>query len=125
LIRTVVAEDLRLVRAGLVALLASETDIEVVADLASIDQVVPVALVARPDVLVLDLDAWQEEGINRPRLPVDWIDTRGDHPNEHLCPHRSWTLDLDQAQHFGSAERFQPDSAHMCRQPCHHRFIGR
>jgi two-component system, NarL family, response regulator DesR len=63
LIRTVVAEDLRLVRAGLVALLASETDIEVVADLAIIDQVVPVALAARPDVLVLDLDAWQEEGI--------------------------------------------------------------
>jgi two-component system response regulator DesR len=54
-IRILVAEDARVVRDTLVALLNLEADIEVVAALAAGDQIVPTALEHRPDVALLDI----------------------------------------------------------------------
>jgi two-component system response regulator DesR len=56
LIRTLICEDVRLLRAGLIALLSRPTDIEVIAQLQSSDLVEPVARVLRPDVAVIDID---------------------------------------------------------------------
>ena len=53
MIRTVIAERTALVRAGLVALLAGQDDIEVVAELQRGEQVVPVSGSLHPDVAVL------------------------------------------------------------------------
>jgi two-component system, NarL family, response regulator DesR len=56
LIRTLICEDVRLLRAGLVALLSRSTDIEVIAQLQSSDLIEPVARVLQPDVAVIDID---------------------------------------------------------------------
>lgn len=56
MIRTLICEDIRLLRAGLVALLSGPTDIEVIAQLPSSDLIEPVARVLRPDVAVIDID---------------------------------------------------------------------
>jgi two-component system response regulator DesR len=73
-IRVLIAEDQHVVRGALVALLNLEADLEVVAEAASGDQVVPTALVHRPDVAVLDIDMPGMDGISaagelRTRLP--------------------------------------------------------
>ena len=54
MIRTVIAEQTALVRAGLVAFLAAEEDIEVITELRRGEDLVPVARALRPDVVVLD-----------------------------------------------------------------------
>jgi two-component system, NarL family, response regulator DesR len=56
LIRTLICEDVRLLRAGLIALFSGPTDIEVIAQLQSSDLIEPVARVLRPDVAVIDID---------------------------------------------------------------------
>jgi two-component system response regulator DesR len=56
LIRTLICEDVRLLRAGLVALLSKTTDIEVIAQLQSTDLIEPVARELQPDVAVIDID---------------------------------------------------------------------
>ena len=56
MIRTLICEDVRLLRAGLVALLSRPTDIEVIAQLQSSDLIEPVARVLQPDVAVIDVD---------------------------------------------------------------------
>jgi two-component system response regulator DesR len=56
LIRTLICEDVRLLRAGLVALLSRATDIEVIAQLQSSDLIEPVARVLQPDAAVIDID---------------------------------------------------------------------
>jgi two-component system response regulator DesR len=56
LIRTLICEDARLLRAGLMALFSRPPDIEVVAQLQSSDLIEPVAVVLRPDVAVIDMD---------------------------------------------------------------------
>lgn len=56
MIRVLIAEDMRILRDALVAVLQLEDDIEVVAELESGDQIVPRALELRPDVAVLDID---------------------------------------------------------------------
>jgi two-component system response regulator DesR len=56
LIRVLVAEDMHLIRGALVALLAQEADMEVVAELDRGDQIIPTALRVRPDVAVIDID---------------------------------------------------------------------
>lgn len=56
MIRTLICEDVRLLHAGLVALLSRPTDIEVIAQLQSSDLIEPVARVLRPDVAVIDID---------------------------------------------------------------------
>lgn len=56
MIRTLICEDVRLLRAGLVALLSRPSDIEIIAQLQSSDLIEPVARVLRPDVAVVDID---------------------------------------------------------------------
>jgi two-component system, NarL family, response regulator DesR len=56
MIRVLLAEDQAMVRGALAALLGRETDIEVVAEVARGDTVVEAALVARPDVALLDIE---------------------------------------------------------------------
>jgi two-component system response regulator DesR len=56
MIRLLVAEDQALVRGAIVALLGLERDLEVVADVARGDDVVPRALETRPDVALLDIE---------------------------------------------------------------------
>jgi two-component system, NarL family, response regulator DesR len=54
-IRVLLAEDVPEVRDTLAALLGLEPDIEVIAAVASGDQIVPAALAQRPDAAVLDI----------------------------------------------------------------------
>jgi two-component system response regulator DesR len=62
-VRVLVAEDVRILRETLVALLSLEDDIEVVAHLPSGDRVVPAAIAHRPDVALLDFDLPGVDGI--------------------------------------------------------------
>lgn len=55
MIRTLVAEDMHLIRGALVALLGAEADIDVVAEVDRGDEIVPTALRAQPDVAVIDI----------------------------------------------------------------------
>ena len=56
MIRTVIAERIALIRAGLVACISHERDIEVVAELDRREPVVPTVSSLRPDVVVIDDD---------------------------------------------------------------------
>ena len=56
MIRLLLAEDQLVVRGALAALLELEPDLEVVAQTATGDEVVPQALVFAPDVALLDID---------------------------------------------------------------------
>ena len=56
MIRTVIAERIALIRAGLVACIATERDIEVVAELDRPEPVVPTISSLRPDVAIIDDD---------------------------------------------------------------------
>ena len=56
MIRVLIAEDMHMIRGALVALLALEDDMEVVAELERGDQIVPAALETRPNVAVIDID---------------------------------------------------------------------
>ncbi|QKW20395.1 response regulator transcription factor [Kitasatospora sp. NA04385] len=56
MIRLLLAEDQHVVRGALVALLGLEPDLDVVAEAGSADDVLPRALVFRPDVAVLDIE---------------------------------------------------------------------
>lgn len=63
MIRLLLADDQGLVRGALAALLSLESDLEVVAETDRGDRVVPVALGARPDVAVLDIEMPGLDGI--------------------------------------------------------------
>jgi two-component system response regulator DesR len=63
MIRVLVAEDVRVVRETLVALLSLEEDIDVVASLAAGDRIVPAALRHRADVALLDVDLPGVDGL--------------------------------------------------------------
>ena len=62
-IRVLVAEDVAVVRETVVALLGLEPDIEVAAALASGDQIVPAAVLHRPDVALLDIGLPDIDGL--------------------------------------------------------------
>jgi hypothetical protein len=62
-IRVLVAEDVRVARDTLVALLGLEADIEVAVAVASGDQIVPAALEHRPDVALLDIGLPGTDGL--------------------------------------------------------------
>jgi two-component system response regulator DesR len=73
--RVLVAEDVAVLRETLVALLELEADLEVVAELASGDRIVPEALARHPDVALLDINLPGTDGLAaaaelRERLPT-------------------------------------------------------
>jgi two-component system response regulator DesR len=63
-IRVLLAEDQTMVRGALAALLALDEDIEVVAEAARGDEVVPAALDAAPDVALLDIEMPGGDGLS-------------------------------------------------------------
>lgn len=74
MIRVLVAEDVRILRDTLVAVLGLEDDLDVVAAVATGDEIVPTALEHRPGVAVLDIDLPRVDGLTaatelRRRLP--------------------------------------------------------
>ncbi|WP_219506026.1 response regulator transcription factor [Nonomuraea ceibae] len=74
MIRVLLAEDMHMVRGALVALLDLESDIEVVAEAATGDEIVPLALEHEPDVAVVDVELPGVDGLTaaaelRRRLP--------------------------------------------------------
>jgi two-component system, NarL family, response regulator DesR len=64
MIRVLLAEDQAMVRGALAALLSLEDDIEVVAEVARGDEVVPTALTTRPDVALLDIEMPGGDGLS-------------------------------------------------------------
>ncbi|MFD8983597.1 response regulator [Streptomyces sp. NPDC059564] len=74
MIRVLLAEDQGMMRGALALLLGLEEDIEVVAQVAAGDEIVPAALDARPDVALLDIELPGRSGLDaaadlRTRLP--------------------------------------------------------
>ena len=63
MIRVLLAEDMRILRDTLAAVLGLETDIEVVAQVADGNAIVPAALAQRPDVAVVDIDLPGTDGL--------------------------------------------------------------
>lgn len=63
MIRVLLAEDQAMVRGALAALLTLEGDIEIIAQVGRGDEVVSAALVARPDVALLDIEMPGCDGI--------------------------------------------------------------
>lgn len=64
MIRILIAEDVRILRDTLVAVLQLEDDLDVVATTARGDEIVPAALEHRPDVAVLDIDLPGGDGLS-------------------------------------------------------------
>ncbi|GAA0394210.1 response regulator transcription factor [Microbispora corallina] len=64
MIRVLLAEDQGMMRGALALLLGLEDDIEVVAQVASGDEIVPAALDARPDVALLDIEMPGRNGLD-------------------------------------------------------------
>ena len=63
MIRVLLAEDQAMVRGALAALLTLEGDIEIVAEVGNGNDVVPTALIAKPDVALLDIEMPGCDGI--------------------------------------------------------------
>ncbi len=72
-IRVLVAEDVRVARDTLVALLGLESDIEVAVAVASGDQIVPAALEHRPDVALLDIGLPGTDGLTAAAELAVWL----------------------------------------------------
>jgi two-component system response regulator DesR len=70
-IRILIAEDMHLMRKGLVALLADESDIDVIAEVERGDRVLPVALSRTPDVAIIDSDMPGLDGFSAARMLAD------------------------------------------------------
>ncbi|MBV2367017.1 response regulator transcription factor [Streptomonospora nanhaiensis] len=64
MISVVLAEDMHMVRGALVSLLRLESDINVVAEIVSGDDILPAVLKHRPDVAILDIDLPGKDGLS-------------------------------------------------------------
>ena len=64
MIRVLIAEDVHMVRGALSALLNLEPDIEVVAEVASGDDILPTTRTHRPDVAVIDIGLPDGDGVS-------------------------------------------------------------
>jgi two-component system, NarL family, response regulator DesR len=73
MIRILLAEDMTMVRGALLALLQMEPDIEVVAEVESGDEIVPMALKHKPDVAVLDIDLPGIDGLTAAALLAEQL----------------------------------------------------
>ncbi|GIF70748.1 DNA-binding response regulator [Asanoa siamensis] len=73
MIRVMIAEDVRLLRESLAAVLELEDDITVVAAVERGDEVVAAALEARPEVALLDIDLPALDGISAAELLRDQV----------------------------------------------------
>jgi two-component system response regulator DesR len=62
-IKVLIAEDVHMVRGALVALLKMEPDIEVVAEVAGGNDIMPTARSTQPDVAVIDIDLPGKDGL--------------------------------------------------------------
>ncbi len=62
-IKVLIAEDVHMVRGALVALLRMESDIEVVAEVAGGNDIMPTARTTQPDVAVIDIDLPGKDGL--------------------------------------------------------------
>lgn len=62
-IKVLIAEDVHMVRGALVALLRMESDIEVVAEVAGGNDIMPTAKTTQPDVAVIDIDLPGKDGL--------------------------------------------------------------
>ena len=62
-IKVLIAEDVHMVRGALVALLRLESDIEVVAEVAGGNDIMPTARSTQPDVAVIDIDLPGKDGL--------------------------------------------------------------
>jgi len=62
-IKVLIAEDVHMVRGALVALLRMESDIEVVAEVAGGNDIMPTARSTQPDVAVIDIDLPGKDGL--------------------------------------------------------------
>ncbi|WP_405619791.1 response regulator transcription factor [Streptomyces sp. NBC_01511] len=63
MIRLIIAEDVRMLRDALVALLRLEDDLDVVAEMGNGDDILPTALRLRPDIAVIDIDLPGTDGL--------------------------------------------------------------
>jgi two-component system response regulator DesR len=84
-ISALVAENVLLLRRGLVAVLSSEPDIEVIAEVEQGDQVMPAALFHGPDVAIIDsdlpgLDSFSVARLLSERLPGCGVLVMAAHP---------------------------------------------
>ncbi|MEV0489221.1 response regulator [Streptomyces atratus] len=71
MIKVLIAEDMTVVREGLVSVLAREPGIEVVAQAARGDEVLATVLAARPDVAVPEVAVPGQDGITTARQLAD------------------------------------------------------
>lgn len=63
MIRILLAEDQAMVRGALAALLGLEADLEVIAQVARGDEIVPAALMTKPDIALLDIELPGGDGL--------------------------------------------------------------
>lgn len=75
MIRVLLAEDQGMVRGALAALLRLEEDIEVAAEVARGDEVLPAALESRPDVALLDIEMPGSSGLEATRALREHLPT--------------------------------------------------
>lgn len=90
MIRVILADDHPVVRAGLRALLATEPDIDVIAEVGSAEEAVAESAARRPDVVLMDLQfGSQMQGVDATRL------LRQQEPRPHVLILTNYGTDTD------------------------------